>query len=186
MHVASCSVYDSDGESAWPIDRCKQVPGVLFDGVIVRRVISDPVDNLRVPGVRRPIHCISYCLINPLRLCGKHTRVASEARVAVESGKMRTDALSTLPFVVNSGTAGPAQSRRSLLEFCNRGKVCHRIVSQQGTRTCPAFVLRGDQKIIIWVQSFQVTRHLNESRCAHLEFLIYFWIHKGRNLNFDA
>ena len=47
MHLASFTVHDSDGESAWLMDRCKQVPGMLFDGVIVRRVISDPVDNLR-------------------------------------------------------------------------------------------------------------------------------------------
>jgi len=52
VHLASFTVYDSDGESAWLMDRCKQVPGMLFDGVIVRCVISDPTDNLRAPCAR--------------------------------------------------------------------------------------------------------------------------------------
>jgi hypothetical protein len=53
MHLASCAVYDSDGESAWLMDRCKQVPGMLFDGVIVWCVINDPIDNLHASGARR-------------------------------------------------------------------------------------------------------------------------------------
>ncbi len=46
MHFAPCAVYDPDSVSSRLIDRCKQVPGMLLDSIVVWRTIDDLIDNL--------------------------------------------------------------------------------------------------------------------------------------------
>ncbi len=53
MHFASCTVYDPDSVSSRFMDRCKQVPGMLLDSIIVWRTIGEPIDNLRTSGAGR-------------------------------------------------------------------------------------------------------------------------------------
>jgi hypothetical protein len=54
MHFTSCAVYDPHGMGSGFVDRCKEVPGMFFDSVIVRCTVGNPVDNHRTFRTWRP------------------------------------------------------------------------------------------------------------------------------------